>query len=101
MGNQSKDENAAAENHSRDQDTRDASLAKTIAAAVAVALAQQKAEETHSITEAVAQQTKSIADVFQRQMEETRAQYKSFSRQVAHKTSILPLRSHPVQTVSE
>ena len=90
MGNRSKDENAAAENHSRDQDTRDTSLAKTIAAAVAVALAQQKAEETHSITEAVAQQTKSImeavskqkseetqalTDVFQRQMEETRAQY--------------------------
>ena len=43
--------------------------------AVAGALAQQKSEETHSITEAVAQQTKSIADVFQRQMEETRAQY--------------------------
>ena len=90
MGNRSKDENAAAENHSRDQDTWDASLAKTIAAAVAVALAQQKAEETHSIAEAVAQQTKSImeavskqkseetqalTDVFQRQMEETRAQY--------------------------
>ena len=90
MGNRSKDENAAAENHSRDQDTRDASLAKTIAAAVAVALAQQKAEETHSIAEAVAQQTKSImeavskqkseetqalTDVFQRQMEETQAQY--------------------------
>ena len=99
MGNRSKDENAAASNNtrdrdqesnSRDQDTRDASLAKTIAAAVAVALAQQKAEETHSIAEAVAQQTKSImeavsrqkseetqalTDVFQRQMEETRAQY--------------------------
>ena len=55
-----------------------------------MALAQQKAEETHSIAEAVAQQTKSImeavskqkseetqalTDVFQRQMEETRAQY--------------------------
>ena len=55
---QSKDENAAAENkdHSRDQDTQDVSLAKTIA-------------------EAVAQQTQAIADVFQRQMEETRAQY--------------------------
>ena len=90
MGNRSKDKNATAENHSQDQDTRDASLAKTIAAAVAVALAQQKAEETHSIAEAVAQQTKSImeavskqkseetqalTDVFQRQMEETRAQY--------------------------
>ena len=42
--------------HSRDQDTQDISLAKTIA-------------------EAVAQQTQAIADVFQRQMEETHAQY--------------------------
>ena len=57
----SKEKNAATENrenkdHSQDQDTRDISLAKTIA-------------------EAVAQQTQAIADVFQRQMEETRAQY--------------------------
>ena len=54
----SKDENATTKNkdHSRDQDTRDISLAKTIA-------------------EAVAQQTQAIADVFQRQMEETHAQY--------------------------
>ena len=44
------------ESNSRDQDTRDTSLAKAIA-------------------EAVAQQTQAIADVFQRQMEETRAQY--------------------------
>ena len=65
MGNQSKDENAAASNNtkdrdqesnSRDQDIRDTSLAKAIA-------------------EAVAQQTQAIADVFQRQMEETWAQY--------------------------
>ena len=65
MGNRSKDENAAASNNtkdrdqesnSRDQDTRDTSLVKAIA-------------------EAVAQQTQAIADVFQRQMEETRAQY--------------------------
>ena len=65
MGNQSKDENAAASNNTKDrdqesnscdQDTRDTSLAKAIA-------------------EAVAQQTQAIADVFQRQMEETRAQY--------------------------
>ena len=59
--NRSKDENATAENkenkdHSQDQDTRDVSLAKTIA-------------------EAVDQQTQAIPDVFQRQMEETRAQY--------------------------
>ena len=57
----SKDDNAATVNrenkdHSQDQDTRDISLAKTIA-------------------EAVAQQTQAIADVFQRQMEETCAQY--------------------------
>ena len=65
MGNRSKNENAAASNNtkdrdqesnSRDQDTRDTSLAKAIA-------------------EAVAQQTQAIADVFQRQMEETRVQY--------------------------
>ena len=65
MGNRSKDENAATSNNtkdrdqesnSRDQDTRDTSLAKAIA-------------------EAVAQQTQAIADVFQRQMEETWAQY--------------------------
>ena len=77
MGNRSKDENAATSSDAkdRDQESRDTSLAKTIAAAVAVALAQQKSEETQSITEAVAQQTKSIADVFQRQMEETWVQY--------------------------
>ena len=69
----------------RDQESRDATLAKTIAAAVAVALAQQKAEETQSIAEAVAlqsksiaevaQQTKSITETFSRQMEKTHAQY--------------------------
>ena len=63
---------------------------QSITAAVAGALRQQKSEETQSITEAVAQQTKSIVDavskqkaeetqsltdVFQRQMEETCAQY--------------------------
>ena len=57
---QSKDKNATAknkdQNNDRDQDTWDASLAKTIA-------------------KAVAQQTQAIADVFQRQMEETHAQY--------------------------
>ena len=73
MGNRSKDKNAATS--SNEQESRDTSLAKTIAAAVAVALAQQKSKETQSITEAVAQQTKSITDVFQRQMEETHAQY--------------------------
>ena len=71
MGNRSKDENAAAENYSRHQDTRDASLAKIIAEAVA--------QQTKSIVEAVSRQkseeTQALTDVFQRQMEETRAQY--------------------------
>ena len=72
-----KDENAAAKNkdHSRDQESRDAALARTIAVVVAGALAQQKVQKTQSITEAVAQQTKSITETFQRQMEKTHAQY--------------------------
>ena len=99
---QSKEKNATTssaknKDHSRDQESRDAALAKTIAIAVAGALAQQKAEETQSIaatvagalrqqkaeetqsiTEAVAQQTKSITQTFQRQMEKTHAQYEEF-----------------------
>ena len=73
MGNQSKDENAAAENQSRDKDqeSRDASLAKIIAEAVA--------QQTKSIIEAVSKQkseeTQALTDVFQRQMQETQAQY--------------------------
>ena len=80
MGNRSKDENAAASNNtrdrdqesnSRDQDTQDASLARIIAEAVA--------QQTKSIVEAVSRQkseeTQALTDVFQRQMEETRAQY--------------------------
>ena len=50
--------------HSRDQESRDAMLARTTAKAVARALAKQKAEETQLITEA-----------FTRQMEKTHAQY--------------------------
>ena len=79
-----RDENATtAEN--KDQESRDTTLAKTIAATVAVALAQQKAVETQSIAEAVAlqsksiaevaQQTKSITETFSRQMEKTHVQY--------------------------
>ena len=89
MGNKDKtwDENATASTNARDreQESRDTALAKTIAAAVAVALAQQKAKETQSIAEAVAlqtrsiaevaQQTKSITETFSRQMEKTHAQY--------------------------
>ena len=86
---QSKDENAATENkdqnRDQDQESKDATLAKTITAAVAVALTQQKAKETQSITKAVAlqsksiaevaQQTKSITETFSRQMEKTHVQY--------------------------
>ena len=62
-------ENATAKN--RDQESRDATLARIIAEAVA--------QQTKSIVEAVskqkAEETQSLTDVFQRQMEETRAQY--------------------------
>ena len=93
MGNKDRtqDKNAATStNASRDQEARDAALARTIATAVAGALRQQKAEETQSIAEAVALQTKSIVEAvskqkaeetqslteaFQRQMEKTHAQY--------------------------
>ena len=78
MGNKDRtqDKNATTSTDaSRDQESRDATLAKTIAIAVAGALAQQKSEETQSITEAVALQTKSITETFQRQMEKTHAQY--------------------------
>ena len=60
MGNKDRtqDENAAtSSNASRDQESRDAALARTIAIAVAGALTQQKAEETQSIAEAVTLQT--------------------------------------------
>ena len=79
MGNKdrTRDENATTSTDARDQDqeSRDTALAKTITIAVAGALAQQKAEETQSITKAVAQQTKSITDTFQRQIDKMHAQY--------------------------
>ena len=57
--------------HSRDQEVaRDTVLARTIAEAVAVALAKQKAEETQSITEA-----------FTRQMEKAHAQYEKLFKE--------------------
>ena len=54
----------ASRDHSRDQESRDAALARTIAEAVARAFAKQKANETKLITE-----------TFTRQMEKTQAQY--------------------------
>ena len=85
MGKDKTQDKNATTTENKDQESRDATLAKTIAAAVAVALAQQKAEETQSIAEAVAlqsksiaevaQQTKSITETFLRQMEKTHVQY--------------------------
>ena len=82
---------SSAENkdHSRDQESRDAVLARTIAVAVAGALAQQKSEETQSIAEAVAgalakqkaEETQSIAEAFTRQMEKTHAQYEKLLKE--------------------
>ena len=70
MGNRSKDENATTPSNP-DQESRDATLARIIAEAVA--------QQTKSIVEAVSKQkseeTQALTDVFQRQMEETRVQY--------------------------
>ena len=71
MGNRSKDENAATSSDARYQESRDATLARIITKAVA--------QQTKSIVEAVskqkAEETQTLTDVFQRQMEETCAQY--------------------------
>ena len=73
MGNRSKDENATTSTDARDQDqeSRDATLASIVTEAVAQqtksivdAFSKQKAEETQSLTEA-----------FQRQMDKTHVQY--------------------------
>ena len=76
MGNRSKDENAAAENHS--QDTRDASLAKAIAEAVAQqtqTIADVFQRQIEAVSKQKSEETQALTDVFQRQMEETRVQY--------------------------
>ena len=54
----------ASRDHSQNQESRDAALARTIAEAVAGAFAKQKADETEFITE-----------TFTRQMEKTQVQY--------------------------
>ena len=87
MGNRSKDENAAASNNtkdrdqesnSRDQDTRDTSLAKAIAEAVAQqtqTIADVFQRQIEAVSKQKSEETQALTDVFQRQMEETRAQY--------------------------
>ena len=82
---------SSAENkdHNRDQESRDAMLARTIAIAVAGALAQQKSEETQSIAEAVAgalakqkaEETQLITEAFTRQMEKTHVQYEKLLKE--------------------
>ena len=71
-------------------------LARTIAIAVAGALAQQKSEETQSIAKAVAgalakqksQETQSITEAFTRQMEKTHVQYEKLLKET--RTPALP-----------
>ena len=75
--------------HSWDQESRDAVLARTIAVAVAGTLAQQKSEETQSIAKAIAgalakqkaEETQSITEAFTRQMEKTHAQYEKLLKE--------------------
>ena len=67
MGNKDKTRDgdaATSTDASRDQESRDTALAKTIAQAVAEAFAKQKADDT-----------KFIMETFTRQMEKTQAQY--------------------------
>ena len=90
-----KDEDAAtstdaSRDHSREQESRDAALAKTIAEAVAGAFAKQKADETKFITEA-----------FTRQMEKTQVQYEELLKASHAQNFPLPLRLLQVQIVLE
>ena len=89
MGNKdrTRDKNATTSTDaSRDQESRDATLARTIAEAVALQtksiiemFSKQKAEETKSIIEMFskqkAEETQSLTEAFQRQMEKTHAQF--------------------------
>ena len=77
MGNKDKtrDGDAATDrDHSQDQESRDAVLARTIAKAVAGALAKQKPEETQSITEAFTRQMEKIHAQYEKLLKETHAQ---------------------------
>ena len=91
MGNKDKtrDGDAAANNrdHSRDQESRDAMLARTIAEAVA--------QQTQSIAEMFTQQnreaakeTQSISKAFTRQMEKAHVQYQDLLKET--RTAALP-----------
>ena len=74
--------------HSRDQESRDAVLARTITVAVAGALAQQKSEETvyrrsssRGTCKTKAEETQLITEAFTRQMEKTHAQYEKLLKE--------------------
>ena len=80
---------ATSTNASRDQESRDAALARTIAEAVAEAFAKQKADGTKFITE-----------TFTRQMEKTQVQYEELLK--ASRTQNFPSTLKvPVQMVLE
>ena len=112
---------------SRDQESRDATLARTIAEAVALQtksivemFSKQKAEETQSIVEMFskqkaeetqyivemfskqkAEETQSLTEAFSRQMEKTHAQYEEILKASRAQNFLLPLRLLPVQKVLE
>ena len=97
MGNKNKtrDGDAAAENrdswanrdHSRDQESRDTALARTIAEAVALQT-QSIAEMFVKQTREAAKETQSMAKEFTRQMEKAHAQYQDLLKE-SH-TAALP-----------
>ena len=60
--------------HSRDQESRDAVVARTITEAVAGALTRQKAEETQLITEAFTRQMEKMHVQYEKLLQETHAQ---------------------------
>ena len=80
----------ASRDHNRDQESRDAALARTIAEAVAGAFAKQKADETRLIME-----------TFTRQMEKTQTQDEELLKASHAQNFLLPLRLLPVQMVLE
>ena len=90
MGNKDKtrDGDAAAENrdsqanrdHSRDRESRDAALARTIAEAVALQT-QSIAEMFAKQTREAAKETQSMAKTFTRQMEKAHAQYQDLLKE--------------------
>ena len=83
MGNKDKtrDRDAAIDrDHSRDQESRDAMLARTIAEAVALQT-QSIAEMFAKQTREAAKETQSMAEAFTRQMEKAHVQYQDLLKE--------------------